>query len=80
MQYNNIFIRGLGASALELGAVNSASGLGSTLISLPLGYFQDRYSIRKIYLLGVALMTFVPLFYAITYRWEFIVPAILISG
>ncbi|MBA7608472.1 hypothetical protein ES703_15649 [subsurface metagenome] len=80
MQYNNIFIRGLGASALELGAVNSASGLGSTLISLPLGYLQDRYSIRKIYLLGVALMTFIPLFYAITYRWEFIVPAILISG
>lgn len=39
VQYSNIFIRGLGASAMELGAVNSASGLGSTLISLPLGYF-----------------------------------------
>ena len=80
MQYSNIYIRELGASPVELGAVNSASGLGSTLISLPLGYLQDRYSIRKIYLIGVALMTFVPLFYAITYRWEFIVPAILISG
>ena len=80
MQYSNIYIRELGASPVEMGAVNSASGLGSTLISLPLGYLQDRYSIRKIYLIGVALMTFVPLFYAITYRWEFIVPAILISG
>jgi len=80
MQYSNIYIRELGASPVEMGAVNSASGLGSTLISLPLGYLQDRYSIRKIYLIGVALMTFVPLFYAIAYRWEFIVPAILISG
>jgi len=26
LQYSNIFIRDLGASALELGAVNSASG------------------------------------------------------
>ncbi|MCK4439165.1 MFS transporter [Candidatus Bathyarchaeota archaeon] len=80
MQYSNIYIRELGASPVELGAVNSASGLGSALISLPLGYLQDRYSIRKIYLIGVALLTFVPLFYAMAYRWEFIVPAILISG
>ena len=80
MQYSNIYIRELGASPVELGAVNSASGIGSALISLPLGYLQDRYSIRKIYLIGVALLTLVPLFYAMAYRWEFIVPAILISG
>ena len=80
LQYSNIYIRELGASPVELGAVNSASGLGSTLISLPLGYVQDRYSVRKIYLLGVSLLTLVPLLYAVAYRWEFIVPAILISG
>ena len=80
MQYNNIYIRGLGASPVELGAVNSASGLGSTLISLPLGYFQDRYSVRKIYLLGIAVLTLSPLLYAVAYSWEFIVPAIFVSG
>jgi MFS family permease len=80
MQYNNIFIRGLGASPVELGAVNSASGLGSTLISLPLGYFQDRYSVRKIYLLGIAVLTLSPLLYAVAYNWVFVVPAIFISG
>jgi MFS family permease len=79
-QYSNIYIRELGASPVELGAVNSVSGLGSMLISLPLGYVQDRYSVRKIYLLGVALLTMVPLLYAVAYRWEFTVPAILISG
>lgn len=80
MQYNNIYIRGLGASPVELGAVNSASGLGSTLISLPLGYFQDRYSVRKIYLLGIAVLTLSPLLYAVAYNWVFVVPAIFISG
>jgi MFS family permease len=79
-QYSNIYIRALGASPVELGAVNSASGLGSTLISLPLGYLQDRYSVRKLYLAGVAFLTLVPLFYALAYRWEFIAVAILVSG
>ena len=80
LQYNDIYIRELGATAVQLGAVNSASGLGTTLISLPLGYFQDRYSIRKIYLLGVSILVLVPLLYAVASSWEFIAPAILISG
>jgi MFS family permease len=79
-QYSNIYIRALGASPIELGAVNSASGLGSTMVSLPLGYMQDRYSVRKLYLVGVALATFVPLLYALAFRWEFIAVAILLSG
>lgn len=79
-QYSNIFIRALGASPVELGAVNSASGIGSTLISLPLGYLQDRHSVRKLYLAGVAFLTLVPFLYAIAYRWEFIAVAILVSG
>lgn len=80
MQYSNIYIRELGASPVELGTVNSASGLGSTIISMPLGLFQDRYSVRKIFLLGVAILTTVPLLYAVAYSWEFVAPAILISG
>lgn len=79
-QYSNIYIRALGASPIELGAVNSASGLGTTMVSLPLGYMQDRYSVRKIYLAGVALAVFVPLLYALAFRWEYIAVAILLSG
>ena len=79
-QYSNIYIRSLGASPVELGAVNSVSGIGSSLISLPLGYLQDNYSIRKIYLIGVALLSLVPFFYATATSWEYIAIAILISG
>lgn len=80
LQYNDIYIRKLGATAVQLGAVNSASGLGTTLISLPLGYFQDKYNIRKIYQLGIGILVLVPMLYAVADKWEFIVPAILISG
>jgi hypothetical protein len=38
LQYSNIYIRKLGASPVELGAVNSASGLGTALISRALRY------------------------------------------
>ena len=78
MQYSNIYIRVLGASPVELGFVNSVSGVGNSLISLPLGYLQDRYSVRKLNLLGVALLTLVPLFYAVANSWGYIAIAILL--
>jgi MFS family permease len=80
LQYSNIYITELGASPVELGTVNSTSGLGSALISLPLGHMRDRYSVRKVYLFGVALLTLSPFFYAIASEWEMVIPAILISG
>ena len=80
MQYSNIYIRELGASPIELGEVNSASGITSALISLPLGILQDRYSVRKIFLFGIALLTLVPLIYALSNSWEFTALAILLTG
>jgi len=80
LQYSNIYIMELGASPMELGAVNSASGLGSSIVSLPLGYVRDRWSVRKVYLFGVAILTLSPFFYAIANEWKMVIPAILISG
>lgn len=67
-QYSNIYIRNLGASPVELGVVNSVSGIGSSIISLPLGYLQDNFSLRKIYIFGIALLSLVPFFFAIATR------------
>jgi MFS family permease len=80
MQYASIYIHELGASPVELGAVNSASGFASAVISLPLGWMRDRYSIRKIYVIGVGLITLVSLLYFVAYSWQFIAFAILIGG
>jgi len=79
-QYASIYIHGLGASPVELGAVNSASGVANAFVSLPLGWMQDRYSIRKIYVIGVGLVAFVSLLYAVASSWQFLAFALLISG
>lgn len=80
LQYANIYITLLGASPVQLGAVNSGWGIAQSLISLPLGMIRDRFNIRKIYLFGVGMLIFVPLLYAIAPSWQLIAVAILLSG
>jgi len=80
LQYANIYITLLGASPVQLGAVNSAWGLAQSLISLPLGLIRDRFNIRKIYLFGVGMLIFVPLLYALAPSWQVVSFAILLSG
>jgi MFS family permease len=80
LQYANIYITLLGASPVQLGAVNSVMGFAQAVISIPLGVLRDRFNIRKIYLFGVSMLIFVPLLYAMAPRWEVIGLAIMISG
>jgi MFS family permease len=80
LQYANIYITLLGASAFQLGSVNSAWGIAQSLISIPLGIIRDRYNIRKIYLFGVGLLVLVPLIYVYAPSWELVAIAILIAG
>ena len=80
LQYANIYITLLGASPIQLGAVNSAWGFAQSLISLPLGMIRDRFNIRKIYLFGVALTILEPLLYAVAPNWQVVSLAILVSG
>ena len=44
MDYSNIYVRELGASPVELGSLNSIAGFGSTLLSIPIGLFHDKFS------------------------------------
>jgi len=80
LQYANIYITLLGASPVQLGAVNSVMGGAQAIISIPLGVIRDRFNIRKIYLFGVAMLIFVPFLYAVAPSWQIISLAILLSG
>jgi len=80
LQYANIYITLLGASPVQLGAVNSVMGVAQAIISIPLGVIRDRFNIRKIYLFGVAMLVFVPLLYAVAPNWQVISLIILLSG
>lgn len=80
MDYNNIYIRGLGASPLELGSINSLTHIANTVVSAPLGWLHDRYSLRKIFLISLGLFTISPLFYALAWDWAWIGPAMLLAA
>jgi len=79
-QYASIYVRLLGASPVQLGAAQSTAGLAGTLISLPLGIAQDRYSLRKIYLAGITLLAMVPFLYAVAPGWLWLIPAVVLMG
>ena len=55
MPYASIYITMLGADPVELGIVNSFAHVMSAFVSVPVGWLQDRYSLRKTFLIGVAL-------------------------
>jgi len=77
--YDNIYISELGANPVQLGMVNSLSQIAGALISTPLGWLQDRYSLRKIFLTGVGLSVIVRSIYASATGWVTIIPAMLLS-
>jgi MFS family permease len=78
--YLNVYITELGASPVDLGIVNSFTGISNALISVPLGWLQDRYSLRKLFLIGIGLLAIVPLIYALATNWMAMIPAMVIAA
>ncbi len=79
IDYTNIYISALGANPVQLGLVNSISHIAWALLSAPFGWFQDRYSLKKIFLVGAALSIVVSLVFATAQNWIMIIPAMLFS-
>ena len=79
MPYDSIYIRELGADPVQLGMVSSFSYVMGAFTSIPVGWLQDRYSLRRIFLIGVAFSLVVSLIYASATGWVMIIPAMLLS-
>lgn len=79
LEYANIYVSKLGASPVQLGSVNSLAGLGSTLLAIPIGLMHDKYSLRKLFILGCGLVTISSLLYALAPNWTMIIPAIILA-
>ncbi len=77
--YNNIYIRQLGANPIQLGIVNSFARISGAIISIPVGLLQDRYSLKKIFLIGVGIQLLVRGLYASATGWMMIIPAMFLS-
>jgi MFS family permease len=78
--YISIYINQLGASSLQLGYISSIATIGETLISAPLGWLQDKYSLRKIFLLGTIVPLVVSFLFASATNLTYIIPAMILSS
>jgi MFS family permease len=77
-QYDSIYTVGLGADSVELGSISSiGNGIGA-ILSSPIGWLMDRYGLKRLYLLGMALMAGSAMVYALASSWEAIIVAMVL--
>jgi MFS family permease len=79
-QYNQLYATSLGANPIELGTLESIGSVASSLISMPSGWIADRYGVKKVILIGLALTAIVSAIYGLAYNWWTLIPAIILSG
>ena len=73
--YDSIYAAALGANSVQLGIISSIGSAVSALVSAPTGWLMDRYSLKRLYLLGVALMAGAAMIYALARDWVSIIAA-----
>ena len=79
-QYNAIYTVGLGANAVQLGALSSIGNAISTLVSIPIGWLVDRRGIRLFFLLSIALTAGGALLYGVARDWRVLIAATLLAS
>src|SRR4030042_5140951 len=67
--YLSLYIVALGATATELGIVNSFGMIAAGIISPLTGWFIDRSGPKRIYVLGMGFLVISYLTYAIAHNW-----------
>lgn len=75
--YLSIFIVALGASATELGMVNSIGMIIAAATGPLTGWYMDRLGPKKIYLVGIAFMAVSYLAYGLAQSWEMAILAMM---
>ncbi len=77
-QNQSIYILSLGATPFQLGLVNGIGGIAGAVIAAPTGWLADRCGIRRMFLLGIPLIAFGCLLFAIAPNWLATIPAVLL--
>ena len=77
-QYDSIYASALGADSVQLGTISSVASVVSALVSAPLGWLMDRYSLKRLYILGVALMAGAVMTYALARDSQTIIAAAIL--
>ena len=67
--YLSIYIVALGASATQLGAINSAGMLAAAALGPSTGWLIDRIGTKKVYLAGIGMLVVAYVTYALAQNW-----------
>jgi MFS family permease len=78
LQYRSIYAVQLGASPVQLGSLQSVGNAVGALASLPAGWFIDYHSLRRVFLVGTALLVASSLLYLSAPVWTWLYLAILV--
>lgn len=78
--YGSVYIAALGATGKDLGLLNSISLAFTCLFVFMTGWISDRSDRKRMFLFGAGLGAIVPLIYAFTNVWTWLILAFLING
>ena len=79
-QYNQLYARDLGAEYVDIGSLNSIGAAITSTVSVPLGWAAERFSVKKVILLGLACAIASATIYALASNWWILIPAIILSS
>jgi MFS family permease len=79
-QYTQLYATGLGADPVDLGLLNSIAAAFSSIMSVPLGWAAEKYTVRRVMLLGFALAALSAGISASAGSWLMLIPAFLIGA
>ena len=75
--FTNIYIVELGATPLQLSAVRALGAAASAVVSIPVGWLSDVYSLKKILIIGMTLQIISVACYAFAQNWQWIISAMV---
>ena len=75
-QYQSIFIIALGARAVQLGFGTALAGIASIGAALLVGWLSSHFNLKKIFMLGVALIATGSFFFTTATEWWMVIPAL----
>jgi len=79
MQYNQLYVTALGANTVELGSLNGIGGTINSIISLPVGWFIDKYGVKKVIIIGLVISAAIATIYSLAFNWWMIIPAMVLA-
>jgi MFS family permease len=79
-QYSQLYARDLGADPVELGLLSSIGSVVSLIVSYPVGLVTERFSLKKIMLMGFAFACIAIIIRALAGNWWILIPAIILGS